>query len=107
MKRRAFVQGMTAAASAAAIGRPGWTQRLPLDGGRQVTRLDAGWRFLRDDPDGAQNPAFDDSPKSGSTARASAATSAVTSRSSSISAPASSPDVSTCWPSAWTTGITP
>ena len=61
MKRRAFVQGMTAAASAAAIGRPGWAQRWPLDGGRQATRLDAGWRFLRDDPDGAENPAFDDS----------------------------------------------
>jgi beta-galactosidase len=61
MRRRAFVQGMTAAASAAVIGRPGSTRRWPLDGGRQVTRLDDGWRFLRDDPEWARDPGFDDS----------------------------------------------
>lgn len=62
MKRRAFVQSMTGAASAAAIGRPGWAQRWQHFGGRQATRLDTGWRFLRDDPDGAHDPSFDDSP---------------------------------------------
>ena len=61
MKRRAFVQGMTATASAAVIGGAGWTQRWAHNGGRHVTRLDTGWRFLRDDPDGAHGTGFDDS----------------------------------------------
>ena len=61
MKRRAFVQGMTAAASAAVIGGAGWKQRWAHSGWRHVTRLDTGWRFLRDDPDGAHHSGFDDS----------------------------------------------
>ena len=60
MKRRAFVQGMTAAASAAVVGTPGWERRW-VYGGRQVIRLDTGWKFLRDDAEEARDPGFDDS----------------------------------------------
>jgi beta-galactosidase len=55
------VQGLTVAASAAAIGRTGWPLRWPLARGRQVTRLDTGWKFLRDGPEEAHDPGFDDS----------------------------------------------
>ena len=52
---------MTAAASAAVLGRPAWVPSWPAGAGRLVSRLDAGWKFLRDDPDGAHDPALDDS----------------------------------------------
>ena len=52
---------MTVAASAAVFGTPPRGQRWLGYGGRQVARLDTGWRFLRDDAEGAQDPAFDDS----------------------------------------------
>ena len=59
MQRRAFIGGMTVAASTAALGGvpwpAGWTAA-----GRRVTRLDAGWKFLRDDPARAERPEFDD-----------------------------------------------
>ncbi len=59
MQRRAFIGGMTVAASTAALGGvpwpAGWTAA-----GRRVTRLDAGWKFLRDDPARAERPDFDD-----------------------------------------------
>lgn len=61
MKRRAFVRGTTVAAAAAALRRPVWAQPWEPTGGRDVMRLDTGWRFLRGDPDGAPDPAFDDS----------------------------------------------
>ena len=61
MRRRAFLQGMTVAASAAMLRRPGWARQWEASGGRQVTRLDTGWRFLRGDPNGAHDPGFDDS----------------------------------------------
>jgi beta-galactosidase len=60
MKRRAFVQEMTVAVAAAALGSPrslpGWT----TEGGRRVSRLDTGWKFRRDDPAGAESPGLDD-----------------------------------------------
>jgi beta-galactosidase len=68
VKRRAFVQGMTAAGAAALGGKRG--RRHPLGGPatgaapaghRRVERLDTGWRFLRDDPPDAASPALDDS----------------------------------------------
>ncbi len=55
------MQGMTVAASAAAIGRSGWAQRWHHFGGRQATRLDTGWRFLLGDQEDGENPALDDS----------------------------------------------
>jgi beta-galactosidase len=59
MKRRAFVRGITAAGAATAFGAPRWPPgRLPE--GRRVSRLDTGWRFLRDDPAGAESPGLDD-----------------------------------------------
>jgi beta-galactosidase len=61
MHRRSFVQGMTAAASAALLGRPAWATSWSPSTGRLVSRLDAGWKFLRDDPDRAYDPALDDS----------------------------------------------
>lgn len=60
MKRREFVQGMTVVGAAAARGSPrslpGWT----AEGGRRVSRLDTGWKCLRDDPSGAESPGLDD-----------------------------------------------
>jgi beta-galactosidase len=60
MKRRAFVQGMTAAGAAAALHPPPWLLGWTRAGGRDVLRLDAGWKFLRDDPAGAHRPDLDD-----------------------------------------------
>lgn len=60
MKRRAFVQGMTVAGAAAALGSPRWLRGWSAEGARRVSRLDTGWKFLRDDPAGAQSPGFDD-----------------------------------------------
>lgn len=61
MRRRAFVQGMTAAGAAGTLGlrRPTWT--AGAQAGRTVTRLDTGWTFLRDDPAGAAAPVLDES----------------------------------------------
>ncbi len=59
MKRRSFVAGV-AAAGAVTLGG----SRQLLGGrqvpGRQVRRLDIGWRFLRDDVPGAGLPGLDD-----------------------------------------------
>ena len=52
---------MTAAASAAVLARPGWATSWHADTRRRVSRLDAGWKFLREDPDGAYDPVLDDS----------------------------------------------
>ncbi len=60
MKRRDFVQGMTVAASAAALGRvPLAWGRIPANA-RRVMRLDTGWRFLREERPGAHEPGLDD-----------------------------------------------
>jgi beta-galactosidase len=60
MKRRVFV-GRIAAAGAAAVGAPRWRRVAETPGvARRVTRLDDGWRFLRDDPSGAADPRLDD-----------------------------------------------
>jgi beta-galactosidase len=61
MQRRTFVQSMTAAASIAVLGRPGWATPWQANAGRLVRRLDAGWKFLREDPAGAHQPGLDDS----------------------------------------------
>ncbi len=58
MKRREFVHGM--AGAAAALGAPSWRQGGAPAGGRSVARLDTGWKFLRDDPAGAESPGLDD-----------------------------------------------
>ncbi len=62
MRRREFMQGMTAAGAAAALGPPLWQRSLTPEakGGRRVSRLDAGWKFLRDDPAGAEGSGLDD-----------------------------------------------
>jgi beta-galactosidase len=60
MKRRDFVHGMTVAASAAALGPLAWQCGWTPEGGRRASRLDTGWKFLRDDPAGAQRPGLDD-----------------------------------------------
>ena len=61
MKRRAFVGGMTAVGAAVALGPSArhWNQASRANA-RRATRLDGGWKFLRDDPAGAQTPAWDD-----------------------------------------------
>ena len=59
MKRRSFVQGMTVAGVAAALGAPRWPLPRPPSG-RRVSRLDAGWKFVLDDPPGAERPGIDD-----------------------------------------------
>jgi beta-galactosidase len=59
MKRRAFVERMTAA-GAVALGAPHWLRSPRSAGARQVSRLDSGWKFLRDDPAGAAGPGLDD-----------------------------------------------
>ncbi|MDP3772948.1 MAG: glycoside hydrolase family 2 TIM barrel-domain containing protein [Gemmatimonadales bacterium] len=60
MKRRAFVQGMTVAGAAGALGSPrslpGWT----TEGSCRVSRLDTGWKFLQGDPSGAESVGLDD-----------------------------------------------
>ena len=60
MKRRAFVQGMTVAGAATALNAPRWLGGCTRAGGRDVQRLDAGWKFLRDDPAGAHRPGLDE-----------------------------------------------
>jgi beta-galactosidase len=60
MKRRAFVHTMTVAVSAAALGCAPSPRDRTLGGGRRVSRLDTGWKFLRDDPAGAHGPNLDD-----------------------------------------------
>ncbi|MEA2724846.1 MAG: beta-galactosidase [Gemmatimonadales bacterium] len=60
MKRRAFVQGMTAVGAATALNTPRWLGGCTGARGREVLRLDAGWRFLRDDPADAHRPSLDD-----------------------------------------------
>ena len=60
MKRRAFVQGMTAVGAATALNAPRWLGGCASAGGRDIQRLDAGWKFLRDDPAGAHSPGLDD-----------------------------------------------
>ena len=61
MKRRSFVQGVTLGASALALGGSGWGEGWRALRGRELRRLDGGWRFVRDDPPGAQRPGLDDS----------------------------------------------
>ena len=61
MQRRTFVERMTVAGTAAALHVPRWLRGRAPEGGRRVSRLDGGWRFLRDDPTGAARPALDDS----------------------------------------------
>jgi beta-galactosidase len=63
MKRRAFVQGMTAAGAAALTAPRRWGLCAPGAGvpsRRSVERLDGGWQFARGDPAGAEGPGFDD-----------------------------------------------
>ena len=48
-------------ASAAAIGRAAWPLGTAGHAGRDVARLDEGWKFLRDDPPDAQEAGLDDS----------------------------------------------
>jgi len=50
---------MTAGA-AAALGSPAWSGERTAGAGRRVSRLDRGWKFVRDDPAGAEGPAVDD-----------------------------------------------
>jgi beta-galactosidase len=59
MRRRDFVAGMTVAGAAAALRARPWPWPSAPDSGRRVTRLDARWRFVRDDPRGAEDPGFD------------------------------------------------
>ena len=51
---------MTAVGAAAALNAPGWLGGCTRAGGRDILRLDDGWKFLRDDPDGAHRPGLDD-----------------------------------------------
>ena len=60
MKRRSFVEGVTAAGFAAALGLPRWLRGRVAAPARRVSRLDTGWKFLRDDPAGAASPRLDD-----------------------------------------------
>ncbi len=60
MRRRDFVEGVATLGAAAALGAPTWLRARGTAGTRHVARLDAGWRFLRDDPVGAEVPRFDD-----------------------------------------------
>jgi beta-galactosidase len=61
MKRRSFVRRMAAMASATALSRAVWPLGRPGHAGRAVTRLDDGWKFLRDDPPDAREARLDDS----------------------------------------------
>ncbi|HEY8197461.1 MAG TPA: glycoside hydrolase family 2 TIM barrel-domain containing protein [Gemmatimonadales bacterium] len=60
MKRRTFVQGMTAVGAATVLNAPRWLGGCAGAPGRDVVRLDAGWNFVRDDPAGAHRPGLDD-----------------------------------------------
>jgi beta-galactosidase len=60
MKRRDFVTGMTVAGAAAALGSPRWPRASTSESARRVSRLDSGWKFLRDDPVGAEALGLDD-----------------------------------------------
>ncbi len=60
MKRRDFVAGMTVAGAAVALRAPRRPVGSAPESRRRVFRLDDGWRFLRDDPEGAQSAALDD-----------------------------------------------
>jgi beta-galactosidase len=63
MKRRAFVQGMTAAGAAAMVAPrrlPGPSAGAEPGGARRVQRLDTGWKFVRGDPADAHESGFDD-----------------------------------------------
>jgi beta-galactosidase len=61
MKRREFVQGISATGASVTLGAPRrWSQGRRA-GGRRVSRLDTGWKFLRDDPAGADRREFDES----------------------------------------------
>ena len=60
MKRRAFVGRVTVAGAAAALGSPPRLQGTAIHGGHRESRLDTGWKFLRDDALGAEQPGFDD-----------------------------------------------
>jgi len=60
VKRRAFVQGLTAAGAAGTLGFLRPNPVAAAAGGRTVTRLDTGWRFLREDPAGAAASSLDD-----------------------------------------------
>jgi beta-galactosidase len=60
VKRRAFVQDVTLAASAAALGPVPWPRSWAMGTGRRVSRLDTGWKFVREDPADAHLPGFDD-----------------------------------------------
>src|SRR5512145_1141603 len=59
MRRRVFVEGM-AVAGAAALDWPRWLRGWNTQRRRRVSRLEGGWRFLRDDPAGAESPGLDD-----------------------------------------------
>jgi beta-galactosidase len=59
MKRRDFVAGMSAAGAAAALRLPRQPRGWAPERGRRISRLDGGWRFLRDDLAGAQAPGLD------------------------------------------------
>ena len=61
MKRRVFLQGMTAAGTAAAVGAPPWPAQWSDPAGHRSLRLDGGWRFHRDDVAAAERPDLDDS----------------------------------------------
>jgi beta-galactosidase len=58
MKRREFVEGISLAGAAAVLAPRLWSGTSAPPG--QVSRLDTGWKFLREDPAGAANPGFND-----------------------------------------------
>jgi beta-galactosidase len=60
MKRRAFLESMTAAGAAAVVGMPAVSGGWSGSSGRRVERLDDGWKFVREDPAGAEQPDLDD-----------------------------------------------
>lgn len=60
MRRRSFVTGMTLGTSALLLARAGRVEAWQALGGRDVTRLDGGWRFVLGDPPGAHQPGLDD-----------------------------------------------
>lgn len=60
MKRRDFLLGLAAAGASTLLGRHGIAAARALPRARGATRLDAGWRFVRGDVPGAEQPRFDD-----------------------------------------------
>jgi beta-galactosidase len=60
MKRRTFVSGLAVAGAAGALGAMRPRGAPAIARGRMVTRLDTGWKFLRDDPPGVAAPGFND-----------------------------------------------